>query len=150
PIHQGTVSTLLIPEILAIQMEARFNKGYKMHGVLRFLLNKYRKFIASGQIPRSRKFKLKFQEKGQNLISKKFRPGNKDWAELGIWAYGLGCSRCWLFSYLLELELSLMGEFLALPEMIDLHTTLTNSTPKAIWQFTDKNTAFKRVLHFRE
>ncbi|MCB1178111.1 MAG: DUF1564 family protein [Leptospiraceae bacterium] len=150
PIQQGTVSTLLIPERFFKQMENRFRNNYKMYGVLRFLLNKYRKFIASGFIPNSSKIKLRIQDKGQNLISIKFRPRNEDWVELGIWANGLGSSRCWLFSYLLELEFSLMGEFLCLPEIIDAHTTLTNSTPKIIWQFTEGKSAFKRTLHFRE
>ncbi|MCB1179415.1 MAG: DUF1564 family protein [Leptospiraceae bacterium] len=145
-----TVSTLLIPQALLIHIENKFGKKYQLDDILSCLISKYKKFIASSQIRPSKSFKLKFQEEGLNLIPKKFRPENKDWMELGIIAYGLGYSRCWLFSYLLELEFSLMGEFLELPELMEALATLSTATPKNIWQLTNKNTAFLRILHFRE
>ena len=129
-----TVSTLLIPENLAENLKSILPIGSTKKGKeftnfrlgLKFLLNKYRGFLAIGNLPFAGKPKLTYQREGLNLQEFKFRPDNGDWFELGIIAYGLGVSRCWLFSYLLELELSGLGEFLALKVVRDgLATSLT-------------------------
>ncbi|MCB1176745.1 MAG: DUF1564 family protein [Leptospiraceae bacterium] len=142
------VSSLLIPDRYLCDLE-NVCGDMELHKYLKYLVGKYRKFIALGYIPHGKNVRIKYQKKGQSLVNVKFRPWDEDWAELGILAYGLGVSRCWLFSYLLELEFSLLGEFLDLPEVIQGLATLTNSSPRNIWQFKEKKKYFNRVLHFK-
>lgn len=152
-----TVSTLLIPEDLAKGLESVLPVGVTKRGIefvdfrlgLKLLLNKYRGFLAAGYLPFAGKPKLTYQREGLNLQKFSFRPDNADWFELGILAYGLGVSRCWLFSYLLELELSGLGDFLALKAVKRGLTTPTASRPRLIHQITGRRRFLGRILHFR-
>ena len=97
-----TVSTLLIPEVLLDELKSVLPVGVtksKKEFVdfrlgLKQLLQKYRGFLAVGNLPFAGKPKLTYQQEGLNLHEFKFRPDNGDWFELGMIAYGLGVSRC--------------------------------------------------------
>jgi hypothetical protein len=153
----ASVSTLLVPDSLALKLSSilpvRISKKKKefvdLRQGLKMLLNKYRGFLALGKLPFQYKPKLSYQNEGLNLQVFKFRPDNADWFELGILAYGLGVSRCWLFSFLLELELSGLGEFLALKIAKDGLTTPNHSRPRMIHQITGRRRFISRILHFR-
>ena len=76
-----------------------------MTGYLRILLKSYKTFTHSGMLPPPRKIKTEFQDEGLDLKRVSFRPHNADWLELGELALAFGKSRCWLFTFLLELDL---------------------------------------------
>ncbi len=151
-----TVSTLLVPEDYMGDIYTEFPvvKTRRGHVVsiklgLRDLLNKYRGLFAIGHLPFSEKAKLKFQEEGLDLQEVKFRPDEADWAELGIIAYGLGVSRCWLFSYMLELERSYIGEIFSMRAVRDVVATASASRPQQILRISGRRRFFRRILHFR-
>jgi hypothetical protein len=153
----ASCSTLLIPESLIEKLPSVFPISSTKNGKkfldfrlgLKLLLQKYRGFLAIGNLPFAAKPKLIYQKEGLSLQVFKFRPDNDDWFELGILAYGLGVSRCWLFSYLLELELSGLGDFLALKEAKIGLTTPMISQPRMIQQIIGKRRYISRILHFR-
>ncbi|MBK8395783.1 MAG: DUF1564 family protein [Leptospiraceae bacterium] len=102
-----TVSTLLIPENLM----PNFLFLLKNHGAdnitvyLQNLLSMYRTITHSGLIPKPIHVKTEYQDEGLNLKRIGFRPNNTDWIELGELALAFGKSRCWLFVYLLKLDI---------------------------------------------
>ncbi len=152
-----TVSTLLIPasiaeklnSILPVSVNKNGSEIVQFASALHSLLEKYRGFFAVGNLPFHSKPKLTFQDDNLNLQTFKFRPNHADWFELGIIAYGLGDSRCWLFTYMLELELSGIGEFLALKPVRDVLATPRVSRPRKVLQITGKRRFLNRILHFR-
>ena len=156
-IEKGSVSSLLIPDELASQLTRILPLLFDKHGVVRAdlrlglqrLLRKYRGFFAGGHLPFQSKPKLLYQDEGLNLRRFSFRPNPADWFELGILAYGLGVSRCWLFSYLLKLELGSIGEMLELKRIRDVLATPNASRPRLIWQLRGKRRFLNRILHFR-
>ncbi len=110
-----TVSTLLIPEHL---VEKFLQKRLEGHGnntsvYLRNLLSMYRIITHSGMIPKPSKIKTEYQEENQNLKRVSFRPDNSDWIELGQLAIAFGKSRCWMFTFLLSLDLAGIWEILS-------------------------------------
>jgi hypothetical protein len=113
------------------------------------LLRKYKGFLASTKLPFQDKPKLTFQEEGLDLQRLSFRVEDDVWFELGILAYGCGVSRCWLFSYLLELELSGISLLVSRPEFQDAVTTPNLSRPRLIHQITGKRHYIHRKIHFR-
>ncbi len=154
----GTASTLLVPEGLILEMYENFpmvvtksDEGYSidMRGGLRMLLNRYRAFFAMGNLPFGKKPKLTFQKEGLNLQEFKFRPDEADWAELGIIAYGLGVSRCWLFSYMLEMEAKGFEGIYSVRGVKEVVTTPGISRPRQILQISGRRRFFQRILHFR-
>lgn len=66
----------------------------------------YRTVTHSGMTPIPRKMKTEFQEEGLDLKRVCFRPQNSDWLELGQIALAFGKSRCWLFTFLLEIDIA--------------------------------------------
>lgn len=152
-----TVSTLLIPatltdnlkSILPVSVNKKGKESIQFALGLKLLLDKYRGFLAVGNLPFKGKPKLTYQEDDLDLQSFKFRPANGDWFELGMIAYGLGVSRCWLFSYMLELELSGLGDFLALKIVGDVLATPKVSRPRMVHQITGRRRFINRILHFR-
>jgi len=112
---EKSVSTLLIPENL---IEKFLQKRLEGHGnntsaYLRNLLSMYRIITHSGMIPKPRKIKTEYQEEHQNLKRVCFRPNNSDWIELGQLAIAFGKSRCWMFTFLLSLDLDGLWEILS-------------------------------------
>ena len=157
-LKRSTVSTLLIPKHLVEKLDLVIpfvensktkKKSYKFKDGLKKLLNKYRGLLARGYLPLQEKPKLTYQEEGLELQKFCFRPEDADWYELGILAYGCGVSRCWLFSFLVELELSLMGEFLDRAKAILGVTSADISRPRLIQQIFGKRRYIHRILHFR-
>jgi hypothetical protein len=153
-----TISTLLIPGKLVEQLarvipcavdEKNGRAIWDLKSGLKKLLSKYRGFLATGNLPFQHKPKLTFQDEGQDLRKFSFRPDDEDWFELGILAYGSGVSRCWLFSYLLSLELSGISLMVSLPEFRDGVTTPNISRPRLILQITGKKRWIHRKVHFR-
>jgi hypothetical protein len=151
------VSTLLIPETLVPSLSQAIPVSLSKKGTivfnfrlgLHYLLQKYRGLLACSNLPFSSKPKLSFQSPGLNLVPFKFRPHDADWFELGILASGLGVSKCWLFSYLLELELSGIGEFMALKPVRDAVATPNISRPRLVLQISGKRRFLNRKIHFR-
>ncbi|MCB1177985.1 MAG: DUF1564 family protein [Leptospiraceae bacterium] len=144
----GTVSTLKIPKSLYTQMARKYGTR-KVRGTLRYLLNRYRGYLAVGYLPWSGKVKTLYQDKGLDLINLKFRPNNEDWTELSIIAFSLGVTKCWLFSHLLKLDFFGIGEFLEKKEFNDVLATPRHSRPKCLVQITGKRRFIHRILHFR-
>jgi hypothetical protein len=152
-----TVSTLLIPNHLTPKLTQILPHSVSKNGslipnfaqALHLLLRKYKGLFACGELPFQQKPKLSYQSDDLDLKVFKFRPNNADWFELGIIAYGLGVSRCWLFTYMLELELSGIGEFLEIERTKDVVTTPRHSRPRMIHQITGKRHYINRTLHFR-
>ena len=156
--ERSTVSTLLIPKYLVekldlvvpyVENSKTKKKSYKFKEGLKKLLDRYRGLFARGYLPFQNKPKLTYQEEGLELQKFSFRPDDADWYELGILAYGCGVSRCWLFSFLVELELSLMGEFLDCAKEIFGVTSADVSRPRLIQQIFGKRRYIHRILHFR-
>ena len=58
------------------------------------------------------KIKTEYQNEGLDLKRVSFRPNNADWIELGELALAFGKSRCFVFTFLLELDLSGFWEML--------------------------------------
>ena len=153
-----TVSTLLIPKellpaldkICFVGYNPKTNKKiYDLRAGLHLLLNKYRGFLALGNLPFAPKPKLTYQEPKLDLQKFSFRADDADWFELGILAYGCGVSRCWLFSYLLSLELSVVEEFVCHVVCRCGVTTVELSRPRLIQQIFGKRRYLHRIIYFR-
>jgi hypothetical protein len=157
-LERSTASTLLVPKHLVEKLDLVIpyvensktkKKSYKFKEGLKKLLEKYRGLLARGYLPFQNKPKLTYQEEGLELQKFCFRPDDEDWYELGILAYGCGVSRCWLFSFLVELDLSLMGEFIDRTKEIFGVTSADVSRPRLIQQIFGKRRFIQRTLHFR-
>jgi len=155
---RSTISTLLIPKHLVEKLDLVIpcvensktkKKSYKFKDGLKKLLEKYRGLLALGYLPFQEKPKLTYQEEGLDLQKFSFRPDEADWYELGILAYGCGVSRCWLFSFLVELDLSLMADFIDIGKAIFGVTSADVSRPRLIHQIFGKRRFIHRILHFR-
>ena len=156
--ERSTVSTLLIPKHLVEKLELVIpfvensktkKKSFKLKEGLKKLLDKYRGLLARGHLPFQNKPKLRYQEEGLELQKFCFRPEDADWYELGILAYGCGVSRCWLFSFLVELDLSLLADFVDIGKAIFGVTSADLSRPRLIQQIFGKRRYIHRILHFR-
>ncbi len=98
-------STLLIPE----DYFNRFirNKRIGRIGIVYFvrqLLNDPQRDYKLSFL-NSRKWKKKYQEKGQRLVRVNFYPHEDDWARLSVLSNATGFSRCYIFVYLMLLYL---------------------------------------------
>jgi hypothetical protein len=107
-----TTSTVLVPDELIFDFETRVKATGGMRKFLALLLDKYRILTHSGALPEACKVKTEFQEEGQDLHRVNFVPDNEDWLELGQVATFYGKSRCWIFTYLLRLEVLGFGELM--------------------------------------
>ncbi|MBK8397500.1 MAG: DUF1564 family protein [Leptospiraceae bacterium] len=109
-----SISTLLIPAHLETSLKMRIKEnGNRFHVYLKNLLWMYRTFTHSGMIHPPRTLKTEYQEEGLDLKRVNFRPFYADWLELGNLALAFGKSRCWLFVFLLELDLLGFWEILS-------------------------------------
>ena len=109
----------------------------------------YRTLTHSGMIPEPITVKTEYQEEGQNLCRVGFRPSNSDWIELGELALAFGKSRCWLFVYLLKLDI--MGLWYLL-----VHTGLGFAVPtspnlelQSFWTLKRSEQNFARNYHVK-
>lgn len=105
-LEENTTSTLLIPEYLLADFHLKskkFKGNYASY--LHSLLRRFRSVTHSGLIPDPEKLKTSYQDRDLNLQKISFKPKNEDWIELGELALAYGKSRCWLFVFLLKLDL---------------------------------------------
>lgn len=106
-----TRSTLLVPTPL---IEQFFNSGsYKKVGGLS-LKRYFSKLIEDPQLDyklsflKSGKWKKEYQKKGQALQRVNFYPDDRDWGRLGAISNATGFSRCYIFVYLLLLDMGVL------------------------------------------
>ena len=101
-----TASTLLVPLHLYddFLQKTKKHKG-KTSVYLHSLLRRFRTITHSGMIPSPEQLKTSYQERNLFLKRVNFKPKNVDWIELGELALAFGKSRCWVFVFLLELDL---------------------------------------------
>ncbi len=108
-----TVSTLLVPaHLVAALKEKKKEHGKSLVIYFRNLLWKYRTLTHSGMLPDPRKIKTEYQDEGLELRRVSFRVPNADWLEIGELALAFGKSRCWVFTFLFELDLTGFGDML--------------------------------------
>ncbi len=126
-LENDSVSSLLIPEYL---MKDFLSKTEKFNGNVTFylssLLRRLKTITHTGLLPEPNKIKTEYQAEKLNLKKINFRPRNKDWVELGELALAFGKSRCWLFVYLLKLDLLGLWKVLVEAKMNKVVPTLPN------------------------
>ncbi|MCX7997895.1 MAG: DUF1564 domain-containing protein [Leptospiraceae bacterium] len=101
---QKTVSSLRIPLLLRRTLETGIQKHGNLAKYLAYMIKKYRFLFYANGIPFSNNVKTEYQERGTKIFIKTFRPENRDWLELGMWASALNYSKCKLFVILLWFE----------------------------------------------
>ena len=103
--HIGDVpSSLLVPERLLPVFGALLNQTHGRAGILlRLLVEGYSEACYAGEFPQRGSLRSFYQSPGQKLFKYSFRVENAVWLQFGQMAAYLGVSRCYLFSYLLEL-----------------------------------------------
>ena len=100
-----TVSTLLIPDsYVSVLDDILKRRACRLGPYLKYLLIEYRSAVLAKNLPVSEKCKRLYQDAGQDLQRRNFRPDNESWLELGMLARSLGISRCCLFIRLLLLD----------------------------------------------
>jgi hypothetical protein len=145
-----TVSTLLIPMELNGDFQSLLEKYQGDLSIyLRSLLKRFRIITHSGLIPEPIKVKTEYQEKDQDLIRFNFRPTNADWVELGELALAFGKSRCWLFVYLLELDIAGMSRLLRKAKLSFGVPTLPSLELKIFWTLQRVRENFTRGYHVK-
>ena len=109
-----TISTVLVPAHLLESLKKKTKEnGNSLVAYMRNLLWMYRTVTHSGMIPPPRKIKTEYQEEGLGLKRLSLRVNNADWLELGELAPAFGKSRCWVFTFLLELDILGLWEILS-------------------------------------
>ena len=149
--RENTVSTLLIPEYLLKEFYLK-NKEHKINFTvyLRKLLRRYRALtFYSDLIPEPKKVKTEYQEEGLNLERVNFRPENADWIELGEIALAFGKSRCWVFVYLLKLDLLGMWRLLVKAKLGKIVPTLPSLELTSFWTLQRFRQNFARGYHVK-
>ena len=146
-----TVSTLLIPKnlmpsfVFLVKSHGSGNISVYLHN----LLFMYRTLTHSGMIPFPISVKTEYQEEGLDLCRVGFRPENVDWIELGELALAFGKSRCWLFVFLLELDLLGLWEIFSKSRMGDAVPTKSNLRLKVSLSLRRVSQNFARSYHVR-
>ncbi len=94
----GNLCSFLIPENLVRtnQLQPKI-----LRKTLHSLLSRWDETLIRKRFLGKRLAYARYQEKNLNLQKMNFRPFEEDWCKLGILAWGLGISRCLLFSVLL-------------------------------------------------
>ncbi|MBP7280039.1 MAG: DUF1564 family protein [Leptospiraceae bacterium] len=149
-LEEDTVSTLLIPEHLK---EAFLEKTKKYNGntslYLRSLLRRFRTLTHSGMIPEPEKLKTSYQDRDLNLKKVSFKPKNSDWLELGELALVFGKSRCWMFVFLLKLDLVGMWRSLVEAGLKKIVPMVTNLELTVFLQLDRISFTFARGYHVK-
>ena len=145
-----TVSTLLIPEhLLEDFLRAKQKHKENLTIYLRKLLRRYRSLTHSGMIPVPTKVKTEYQEEGLNLQRLNFRPMNSDWIELGELALAFGKSRCWVFVYLLKLDLLGLWRVLVRARLEKIVPTIPSLELTSFWTLQRVRQNFARGYHVK-
>lgn len=105
-----TTSTLLVSshflELLYIRL-SHYKKN-QMAEYLHFLLSDKNLLLKLNYMKNGR-VKILYQDAGQDLVRLNFLPLDSDWAHLSLLSFSSGCSRCYLFVYLMLLDLGLIA-----------------------------------------
>ncbi|PJZ51356.1 DUF1564 family protein [Leptospira adleri] len=99
--RKGHLCTLLIPMRF---VDFRGLEAKLLRSSLRDLLLRFDEVLIRKKFLGKRLVYARYQEENLDLKKMNFRPFEEDWVKLGILAWGLGVSRCLLFSILLELD----------------------------------------------
>ena len=148
-LYKRTPSTLLLPNSILNPFLKRRLQRYKGNTTvyLRNLLKLYRSLNYADLFPPPAKVKSEYQEENLDLKRITFRPNNSDWIELGSLALAFGKSRCWIFTYLVELDLSgfteILSTFLPSPSV----PTTPDLELKSLWTLEPYYDSFTRSLH---
>jgi Protein of unknown function (DUF1564) len=110
--QKRTTSTLRIPREMMDEFEGKVREQGGVERYFRFLLKRFRLLNYCGMIPETSKLKIEYQTEGIGYVRVDFQPSDEDWAELSALALYYGKSRCWLFTFLLSLDLLGVGELL--------------------------------------
>lgn len=149
-LEENSVSTLLIPEFL---LKDFLLKSKKFKGntalYLHSLLRRFRSITHSGLIPEPEKLKTTFQERNLNLQKINFKPKNEDWVELGELAFAFGKSRCWIFVFLLKLDLANMWKCLVEVGLNKIVPKISHLELKVFQQLNRFSFDFERGYHVR-
>jgi hypothetical protein len=145
-----SISTLLVPAHLlkGLKIKTKEN-GCSLVVYFRNLLWKFRTLTHSGMIHPPRKIKTEYQEEGLDLKRVNFRVGNADWIELGGLALAFGKSRCWMFTYLLELDLLGVWDILYESELSGAVPINDRLELRASWSFKRFSQDFARSYYIR-
>lgn len=143
----SSVSTLLIPNHLYSRLITKYSKK-KFAETFQTLISKYRNLISLGVFPRSNKVKMLYQKEGLDLQKLNFRPLSADWMELGILSYGIGLSRCHLFSIILEMEFGLIEEFARIVDTVGAPLPPVSQERK-VWLLSGDRSEFKRNFYLK-
>ncbi len=145
-----TVSTLLVPAHLVEALkEKKKDHGKSVAIYFRNLLWKYRNLTHSGMLPDPRKIKTEYQEEGLELRRVSFRVSNADWVEIGELALAFGKSRCWVFTFLLELDLTGFWEMLLESGLNDSVPTHIQLLLRVSWTLERVRSTFAREYYVR-
>ncbi len=145
---EKTISTLLIPKHM-IEDFLRVREKNNISIYLRKLLRRYRTFTHTGMIPEPKKVKTEYQEEGLDLQRINFRPMNSDWIELGELALAFGKSRCWVFVYLLKLDLLGLFRILVQAGLKKIVPTLPSLELTSFWTLQRVKQNFARGYHVK-
>lgn len=103
--NEKDTCTFLVPSSLVSFLEKSLSELGDFNGLLIFLLRKYRRFLANGELFQFHDSHHSiYQEKNQGLQKFNVRIDPEAWTRLGLLAFAHGISRCKLFSLLLWLE----------------------------------------------
>lgn len=145
-----TVSTLLVPAHLVEALkEKKKAHGKSLVIYFRNLLWKYRTLTHSGMLPDPRKIKTEYQDEGLELRRVSFRVPNADWLEIGELALAFGKSRCWVFTFLFELDLSGFWEMLLESGLNDAVPTCIQLLLRVSWTLERVRSTFSREYYVR-
>lgn len=149
-LEENTVSTLLIPEYLNEDFRLK-TKKYKgnVSVYLHSLLRRFRTVTHSGMIPEPEKLKTTYQERDLDLKKVSFKPKNQDWIELGELALVFGKSRCWMFVFLLKLDLVNMWRFLVEAGLKKIVPTVSNLELRVFQRLERFSYNFARGYHVK-
>lgn len=148
-LSKKSVSTLLVPAHLLPFFKSKSLSLGSINAYFKFLLSQYRIITHSGLIPHPSSIKTQFQKKDLGLIRVSFRVDNDDWIELGELSIAFGKSRCWLFTFLLDLDLLGLWEILSQSDLINEDPTMDRLGLRASWSFRRTDYIYKRSYHVR-
>lgn len=134
-LQSGCISTS------TLQIPAQFDTYYKLRCQIFGSRRAYFHFVAQTYLPlvgkikkiingrKSEKWKIHYQESGQNLLKRNFEPLSEDWEMLRNASAAFGVSMCFLFVLLLELEYRGKFSKKSNKQVREWNTTQSNNTP---------------------
>lgn len=144
-----TISTLLVPDNLIPALLIKVKEHGNLVGYFSYLLSQYKILSASGMFPPPRKIKTEYQNENLSLKRINFRVKNSDWIEIGQLALAYGKSRCYIFTFLLELDLLGAGENLSEFEFDQVVPTPNRLLQRATIYLKKFHYDFRRIYYVR-